>query len=194
MTETDKRTNPQVQRTQELMLDAASVLLSGGGAESVTHLRVAEEAGVARATVYRHWPNRGDILVDLLRRGADQNLVSPDSELPIIQRLTGGLRIAAAALSGDSGQALSAMIGLAEWDEAVAGALEQIVDFGPGMLRSVLAEAVGRGELAAGTDVELLADRLIGPLILRRLLYREEITDTYVDQLIAVTLSPHLPS
>ena len=194
MTETDKRTNPQVQRTQELMLDAASVLLSGGGAESVTHLRVAEEAGVARATVYRHWPNRGDILVDLLRRGADQNLVSPDSELPIAQRLTGGLRIASAALSGDSGQALSAMIGLAEWDEAVAGALEQIVDFGPGMLRSVLAEAVGRGELAPDTDVELLADRLIGPLILRRLLYREEITDTYVDQLIAVTLSPHLPS
>ena len=193
MTNPDKRANPQVQRTHGLMLDAAGALLARGGPEAVTHLRVAEEAGVARATVYRHWPNRADILLDLLRRGADLNLVLPAADLSIEMRVAGVLRAFAAALTGESGQTLSAMIGLAEWDRDVFAALERMTEFGPRMLRGVLEAGVERGELVPGTDVDLLADRLIGPLYLRRLLYHDDLTDAYVDRLVSVTLASHLP-
>jgi AcrR family transcriptional regulator len=193
MTETDKRTNPQVQRTHGLMLDAAGSLLSQGGPESVTHLRVADEAGVARATVYRHWPNRADILVDLLRRGVDLNLAQLPVDTSIEGRVTGVLRAFAAALSGDSGQTLSAMIGLAEWDEEVFAALERMTEFGPRMLRSLLSLGVDQGELVSTTDVDLLADRLIGPLYLRRLLYHDVLTDDYIEKLVVDSLAFHLP-
>jgi AcrR family transcriptional regulator len=193
MTETDKRTNPQVQRTHGLMLDAAGSLLSQGGPESVTHLRVADEAGVARATVYRHWPNRADILVDLLRRGVDLNLAQLPVGTSIEGRVTGVLRAFAAALSGDSGQTLSAMIGLAEWDEEVFAALERMTEFGPRMLRSLLSLGVDQGELVSTTDVDLLADRLIGPLYLRRLLYHDVLTDDYIEKLVVDSLAFHLP-
>jgi AcrR family transcriptional regulator len=193
MTETDKRTNPQVQRTHGLMLDAAGSLLSQGGPEAVTHLRVADEAGVARATVYRHWPNRADILVDLLRRGVDLNLAQPTIETSIEGRVTGVLRAFAAALSGDSGQTLSAMIGLAEWDEEVFAALERMTEFGPRMLRNLLSLGVEQGELVSTTDVDLLADRLIGPLYLRRLLYHDVLTDDYIEKLVVASLAFHLP-
>ena len=191
--ETDTSTNPQVQRTQGLMLDAAGLLLADGGPEAVTHLRVAEEAGVARATVYRHWPNRADILLALMRRGADLDLVPPATDLSTEARVAGVLRAFATALNGDRGRTLSAMIGLAEWDEDVFAALERLTAFGPRMLRSVLASGVDAGELASGTDVDLLADRLIGPLYLRRLLYHDDITGAYVDTLVSVTLATHLP-
>ena len=194
MTNTDKSTNPQVQRTHDLMLDAAGTLLSLGGAEAVTHLRVAEKAGVARATVYRHWPNRADILLDLLHRGADLDPVPLAADLPIEKRVTGILGVFASALNGSSGQTLSAMIGLAEWDEDVSAALERITEFGPRMLRGVLAVGVDARELAPDTDVELLADRLIGPLYLRRLLYHDHVTDGYVDELVAATLASHIPA
>jgi len=36
------------------------------GWHAVTHLRVAEEAGVGRATMYRHWPTVEDLLTDVL--------------------------------------------------------------------------------------------------------------------------------
>jgi AcrR family transcriptional regulator len=193
MTETDKRTNPQVQRTHGLMLDAAGSLLSQGGPEAVTHLRVADEAGVARATVYRHWPNRADILVDLLRRGVDLNLAQLPVDTSIEGRVTGVLRAFAAALSGDSGQTLSAMIGLAEWDEEVFAALERMTEFGPRMLRSLLSLGVDQGELVSTTDVDLLADRLIGPLYLRRLLYHDVLTDDYIEKLVVDSLAFHLP-
>ena len=62
--------NRQVRRTRARVLEAAHRLLAQEGPDAVTHLRVAEAADVARATVYRHWPDRIDLLVDLLESGA----------------------------------------------------------------------------------------------------------------------------
>jgi AcrR family transcriptional regulator len=174
------------------MLDAARELLNENGPAAVTHLRVAEASGVARATVYRHWPDRAGILVDLLRRGADLHLALPPTDLSIVERVAGLLRMFAAALNGDGGQILAAMIGLAGWDEDVFAALERMTAFGPKMLRDLLTTGVDEGSLAAGTDIDLLMDLLIGPLYLRRLLLHDEITDEYIDRLIADTLSRHL--
>lgn len=192
MPSSERRTNPQVQRTRRLMLDAARRLLSEHGPEAVTHLRVADAAGVARATVYRHWPDRSDILLDLLRRGADLHPAPPPANLPISDRVTGLLRTFAAALNGDSGQIVTAMISLAEWDEDVFAALERMTAFGPKLLRDLLRIGLEEGSIVRGADIDLLADRLIGPLYLRRLLYHDEITDTYVDHLVTSTLAPVL--
>lgn len=193
MTETEDRTNPQVQRTHDLMLDAAGVLLFESGPEAVTHLRVGEEAGVARATVYRHWPSRADILLDLLRRGTTLDLVPLAGDVSIVDRVAKIMGAFAVALNGDRGRTLSAMIGLAEWDEDVFGALERMTHLGPKRLRDVLGAGVAAGELAADTDVDLVADQLIGPLYLRRLLYHDELTDSYVDRVVSAALTPHLP-
>ena len=188
----EKQSNPQVQRTQGLMLDAAAALLVQSGPEAVTHLRVAEEAGVARATVYRHWSSRADILLDLLRRGVDLKLVTPATNLSLHQRVTGLVRAFAAALNGESGRTLSAMIGLAEWDDDVFAALERMTEFGPRMLRAVLLAGVEQEEIEPDTDIDLLADQLIGPLYLRRLLYHDDLVDGYVDRLVSVTLAAHI--
>ena len=185
-------TNPQVQRTHRVMLDAARELFHEQGPAAVTHLRVAETSGVARATVYRHWPDRVGILLDLLRRGVDLHLASPPADLPITQQVSGLLRRFASALNGESGKILAAMIGLAEWDEDAFAALERMTAFGPQLLQDLLAAGVSEGSLAAGTNIDLIKDRLIGPLYLRRLLYHDEITNTYVDRLVADTLAPHL--
>ena len=192
MTAPEPSTNPQVQRTRSLMLDAARELLREHGPSAVTHLRVAERSGVARATVYRHWPDRVDILLDLLRRGAVLDLAPPPAELPIAERVTGVLRMFAAALNGENGQTLTALIGLAEWDEDVFAALERMTAFGPKLLRDLLAAGVEEGSLTTGTNADLLMNILIGPLYLRRLLYHDKITDRYVDLLVADTLTPHL--
>jgi AcrR family transcriptional regulator len=52
------------------MLVAARELLVGEGPGAVTHQRVAQEAGVGRATVYRHWPRPEQLLLDVMA-GAD---------------------------------------------------------------------------------------------------------------------------
>jgi hypothetical protein len=58
------------------------------------------------------------------------------------------------------------------------------------VLVDVLAAAVAAGELAEGTDPELLADALLGPLFIRRLMLYEpfppEDVAALVDQLLPV--------
>ncbi|MCL1592786.1 MAG: TetR/AcrR family transcriptional regulator C-terminal ligand-binding domain-containing protein [Actinomycetia bacterium] len=192
MTNSERPTNPQVQRTQKLMLDAARGLLADHGPEGVTHLRVAGAAGVARATVYRHWPDRAAILLDLLRTSADLDLAPPPPDSSITERVVIVLRTFAKALNGDGGRTLAAMIGLSEWDDDVFAALGRMATFGPMFLRSVLSDAVEQGLLDARADPALLADRLIGPLYFRRLLYHEDIENVYVDRLVEATIGPHL--
>lgn len=192
MPDPESITNPQVQRTHRAMLDAARRLLSDNGPSAVTHLRVAEVSGVARATVYRHWPDRADILLDLLSRSADLHLTPPPPDLPVTDRVTALLRTFAATLNGDGGQILTAMIGLAEWDDDVFSALERMTTRGPQSLRNLLTTGIEEGSVRSDTDVDLLSDRLIGPIYLRRLLYHDEVTDAYVDDLVAATLGPSL--
>ncbi|MEA3501937.1 MAG: TetR/AcrR family transcriptional regulator [Actinomycetota bacterium] len=191
MVDPESNTNPQVQRTHRVMLEAARDLLSENGPGAVTHLRVAEASGVARATVYRHWPNRADILLDLLSRSADLHLTPPPPDVSVTESVSILLRTFAATLNGEGGQILTAMIGLAEWDDDVFSALERMTSRGPKSLRNLLARGVEDGSIRRDTDVDLLSDRLIGPIYLRRVLYHDEITDGYVDHLVATTLDPH---
>ena len=185
--------NPQAQRTQNLMLAAAQDLLSERGAEAVTHLKVAQQAGVARATVYRHWPDRAAILVDLLRASVNVVPVPTDPDLPLVDRVTATLATFAQALNGDGGRTLAAMIGLAEWDEDVFAALERMTQFGPMLMRTIVSNGIDDGTLLAETDPDLVADMLIGPLYFRRLLYHDHIDDLYIEALVRRTITPLLP-
>jgi AcrR family transcriptional regulator len=53
---------------RELLLDAAAALAAGGSADAVTMEAVAERAGVSRPLVYRHFPNREDLIAAVYRR------------------------------------------------------------------------------------------------------------------------------
>jgi AcrR family transcriptional regulator len=58
--------DPRFVRSRESMLAAARELLQDEGPAAVTHQRVAQRAGVGRATVYRHWSQSGDLLQDAM--------------------------------------------------------------------------------------------------------------------------------
>jgi AcrR family transcriptional regulator len=53
---------------REALLDAASALAVGGEPEAITMDAVAERAGVSRPLVYRHFPNREDLIAAVYQR------------------------------------------------------------------------------------------------------------------------------
>ena len=53
---------------REGLLEVAASLLESGGASAVTMDAVATRAGVSRPLVYKHFPNRDELLVGLFRR------------------------------------------------------------------------------------------------------------------------------
>jgi AcrR family transcriptional regulator len=58
--------DPRQARSRKAMLDAARELLAREGPAAVTHQRVARQAGVGRATVYRHWPRPEQLMLDTM--------------------------------------------------------------------------------------------------------------------------------
>lgn len=63
--------DPRVVRTRNDILRAALQVLVDEGREAVTHAHLATVAGYSKATVYKHWPTRTDLLRDAFSRLGD---------------------------------------------------------------------------------------------------------------------------
>src|SRR5262249_57309824 len=63
---TSPATDPRAARSREAILAAAYDLRAREGPGAIPHQRVAQQAGVGRATVYRHWAAPEDLLADVL--------------------------------------------------------------------------------------------------------------------------------
>jgi AcrR family transcriptional regulator len=164
------RVDPRVERTRQAVLDAAMVLLRAEGPAAVTHVRVAEAAGVGRATVYRHWPEQGDLLHDAVA-GKEAVLFVPPRELPVRERLAFVLDELRARLNDDDmAVQFATLIAHATWDPALRRALKELAGRGQSVIDGVLRDAIDDGELAEGTDIEVVRDGLIGALLFRRFL------------------------
>src|ERR1700745_781512 len=63
---TSPAADPRATRSREAIRAAAGDLLAREGPGAIPHQRVAQQAGVGRATVYRHWAAPEDLLRDVL--------------------------------------------------------------------------------------------------------------------------------
>lgn len=61
------RTDPRVTRTRQRVLEITRELLAEHGAMPLTFSLIADEAGVARKTLYAHWGSVAHLIADLLR-------------------------------------------------------------------------------------------------------------------------------
>ena len=183
---TSPATDPRAARSREAILAAAFDLLAREGPGAITHQRVAQQAGVGRATVYRHWAAPEDLLRDVLYTAELPFFATP--ALPLRPWLHAELRQLADEL------ALPAVASLA------IALMEQTRSHGAGArphrhitaiterLAAAFALAVDAGELDTAPDTELAAAQLIGPLIYRTTLQAAPVPDRLLTAVIdAVT-------
>jgi AcrR family transcriptional regulator len=176
--------DPRVARTREAVLEAVRTLVQRDGVEAVTHQRVAVEAGIGRATVYRHWPDRTHLLLDALAEpedpeswtGSGDLVVDLTRELGRLQRILTGSPFV---------PELAALLGRSEWEPALRELEEQLLAHGTAGLRRSLQQAIDRDELPADLDVDGALARLAGPLFYRRMLAHLPLEDRLVDEVIA---------
>jgi AcrR family transcriptional regulator len=175
--------DPRVARTREAVLDAVRTLVQRDGVEAVTHQRVAVEAGIGRATVYRHWPDRTHLLLDALAEpddpeswtGSGDLVVDLTRELGRLQRILTGSPFV---------PELAALLGRSEWEPALRELEGQLLAHGTAGLRRSLQQAIDRDELPADLDVDAALARLAGPLFYRRMLAHRPVEDRLVDEVV----------
>jgi AcrR family transcriptional regulator len=176
----------RILRTRAVVSDAMQSLFEEEGPAALTHQRVANRAGVGRATVYRHWPTTTDLLSETLARAEQPLLRSGDG--PLRDWLHRELLHAAADIARPSALRLTAMI-IGSSEQSPAWELrENIVQRLSALLRTKLDQAFADGELDSLPDADELQAHLIGALIYRVAIQKVDVDDDYIDRLIDTTL------
>lgn len=181
--------DPRIIRTREAVLDAVAELLAEEGWERVTHQRIAERSGYARSTVYRHWPDRFDLLRDLSDRAEQRShpeRVTGDLRNDLLGELL-AYRDVLFDLGG--GATLAALIGVAEHSDEADAVRAASVARGETPARDLLRGAVDDGRLTAGLDPAAGASELFGPITHRRLMTRTRPSDAEIAALVDAFLA-----
>ena len=178
---------PRSADADRAIVRAAVDLIGERGLSGLTVDAVATRAGVGKATIYRRWPSKGDLVIGTLAAALEHSPV-PDR---------GGLRADLLALAETMAAwlreprvegLLPAVVAEASRSPEVRASLGALVDDRRETARAVLRRAQRRGELRRGVDVEAVLDLLAGALHFRTMVSREplgpEIPGRLVDTLL----------
>jgi AcrR family transcriptional regulator len=177
--------DPRVERSRSSVVNAAAQLLLADGPDAITHARVAAAAGVSRTTVYKHFPERSDLLF-VTAQAIGNNVPNPDD-------LTGDLRtdlrmflnhLATDLRDPVHTRVIAMMMERGLHDDAVALVRNTFMQEFRVVFNSITSAGVTSGELGVDVDVELGLASLAGSLIYSRLLADRTIDDALVDSVI----------
>ena len=152
---------------------------------------VAARAGVGKATIYRRYPSKAELVVEAVRVGACIDDHLPDTG-DLAADMISILRGMIDRLTGPGGEVLVAFAAerfrhpelATEFDRSVVGNKRRHV---VGLLRA----AVDSGELPADADVELIAEA--GPaMVWHHALYALPFTSDLPERIIALVLAPRM--
>lgn len=185
--------DPRIERSRRVVLTAALELLGELGYGGLTIEAVAARAGVGKSTIYRHWDGKLDLVEDAVRV-LRSDLAVPAAG-PVRERVVALLQQVATTLADSTwSRCLPAIIDAAERDPAVLDLNRRFTCERRELMIGLLAEGVATGEVAAGGDLGLLAEALVGPIIVRRLLFHEPFEPEAVPRLVDQLLPRPQPS
>ncbi|MGB7860589.1 MAG: TetR/AcrR family transcriptional regulator [Acidimicrobiia bacterium] len=164
--------DPRIQRTRRLVLDATTQLIGEVGFGRTTIEAVSERSGVARSTIYRHWPSRPALLMESVGKSVE-SIETPD---------TGDLRTdlrqnfshLCSLLSDQSRKAVFAsFLSESTRDEQLGEMKRRFTWARRKSCSEVIDHAIDRGELPSGTDSLQMTDDLASGIYFRALIIDE---------------------
>jgi AcrR family transcriptional regulator len=190
-----QRGRPRSERARKAILGAAAELLLARGLSEVSMDAVAERAGVSKATIYRWWPTKESLALDAL--------YTEWAAAPSQTRDTGSLRgdllsmlrpWARLAGSRPYGRVVAALLTEAQTDPVFGAEYRQrFLEPRREQVREIFRRAIERGELPAGTKVEVALDLLYGSMYHRLLNGHAPLNDRFVRDVVDTVLNGVLP-
>jgi AcrR family transcriptional regulator len=195
MSETARRGRPRSETRKLAILHAASELLVERGVAATSMDAVAERAGVSKATIYRWWSSKELLALDALYETwtATAPATRPSGTLrgELLGLVRPWVRVVA---EGSSARILIALMAAARDDPEFGVAYRaRFVEPRRDQARAVFARAIARGEIAAGTDVEVAVDLLWGPFYHRLLHGHAPLDDRFARRAVDAALAGILP-
>jgi AcrR family transcriptional regulator len=183
---------PRSATARQAILDAALHLVRRDGFSALTIERIAREAGVGKPTIYRWWSSKGTIVFEALQQHAEQAIPLP-VEGPLPTRLMAFLQAVFAALNEDTGEIVRSLMAEAQRDPAFAAIFRtQFINVRRKPLLTLLQHGIMTGELAADTNIDVLADLIYGAMWYRLLVQHAPLDDAFACDIVQALL--HIPA
>jgi AcrR family transcriptional regulator len=179
---TGNRRNPLL---QQAIIDAATEVLAKEGPTRFTIEAVAKLAGCGKPTIYRWWPSRPALLLEVYGQAVEQELVAPEGK-DLAKDLAAMVRQVWRLWRTESMGSLYRLI-LSEMMLEKEGAryLREVFIPGRQAFTAIAFQAAkDRGEIPQETDVKLLMDLIYGYSVFR-LITRQIDDDQIVDRMCA---------
>lgn len=170
---------PRSEEARRAALDATVELAVANGIEAVTFEDVACESGVAKTTLYRHFGSKQAMVVEAVR-SCFVLQATPD---------TGDLAEDLHLIFEYGKQAdeehrvpdlIPALVAAGDRDPELGTLVAQMLEERRRPIRTVLKLAQHRGEIGPEVDLDIALNLLIGPILMRRVIDRQEITPDFV--------------
>lgn len=164
--------DPRVARTRATVLGSAIDLLAERGYSGFSVESVVERTGIAKTTLYRHWPTRDDLLaaaitkLDGARPLPDTGSVRQDLHDLLASRVQ-------ATRTPQWERCMPALVEAAAHHPELAAIIARLTSQILAQIETLLGRGIERGELRRDFDPQLAASALIGPIAFRRLLLQE---------------------
>jgi AcrR family transcriptional regulator len=191
---------PRSAKAHQAILEAAMELLLDQGLQAMNMDELAERAGVSKATIYRWWPSKEMLALDALATeweiaGAGGARDTGSLRGDLLAQLRPWLRKLNAK---PFGRVIAGLVAQAQTDPEFATLYrDHFVRPRRDATRALLFRAIDRGEVAAGTDLEVTLDLLYGPIYHRLLHGHAPLNDHFVQQVVdgvTAAISPHRPA
>lgn len=187
---TDVAVDPRIERTRAVVLEATLDELAEVGYGPLTIEAIARRAGVSKATIYRHWAGKLDLVADAVAR-LKQMPQPPDVD-DHRARIAGLLRSLAEHVGTSRAAAcIPALIEASLRDAAVREFHVRTSAERLAFITSLLDDAVADGALAQHADTRRLAELLVSPIFFRKLMAPEPFPTDEVDALVDEVLGPY---
>jgi AcrR family transcriptional regulator len=133
------------------------------GFDGMTVDRIAERVGVGRATIYRRWPTKADLIVNAIRMRTFENMHEPSTD-DLAGDLESMLTQALAAMTAEHRMVQVMQIEMQRHPELGEVFRRDFLDERRAAFARIFVRAVECGQLPPDADVELLGQ--IGPAII----------------------------
>lgn len=164
---------PRSMRAERAIIDAALELFAESGPQGLCIEKVASKAGVGKATIYRRWPGKEDLLLDAI---AAMKTPLPEPKGESVREDLAALVDAIGRESTDPRRARQYALLLGEgaaYPRLLERYMETVIEPRRETVRTVLRRGVATGELREETNVEVAVDILTGAVLARPRAARE---------------------
>ena len=186
MAEARTRGRPRSKATQQAILDAAYTVLEKEGYAGAAIERIAAEAKVAKQTIYRWWPGKAHLFMEVLGDRAAKHTTLDDTGT-LEGDLSSLLTQTFSAVSGPLRPLMRALaIEVLQSESFATTVLDQFVKRRRANVRELVERAIIRDEVAADFDSDLACDLLYGVLWYRLIFNHGPLDNELAEQISSV--------